>query len=1024
LPPVLKAAVERHRAAMIVPIGPVGAVAPPPMPTLAAQAQRLEQVIGLKWTGWVGAIVLVVGAALGIKFAYDNHWFGAVPPAIRLGVIVAAGLALIGAGEYVLRRVHQVPAASLFGAGVATLFVGAYAGYAYLELYSRSTSMTLMGASTLVGAAVAMRGNLVSIATLSLLGANLAPLLVATPDAPLVPFLFYLLMMQTVALILTSWGRGGKWWTLRGLSLGPTVVWMGAVLAGEHAHETAVLAFMLIYAALYHTELALTTWRHAPREIAADSSAAATSSDAVTPAHLAVRTAGTAFVICVTAALTLGVLNYFVDASRELRTTWVLALAAFSGLLGFGFPALHRALKPLGLSHRVAGAALLVLAAPIATSGIRLEVAWAILAVGFALNWALTGSRVARYAAPITWLLGLMRLANGALSHDGLFHPGATWLTVWGTAIGSTVILACILAIAGQLIAALLIVRPRQVAEDQAAPRWLGAVQMLGALAGLAWIAAAIGGLPHLGATLWIVVYAWLLIAADRFSPRLKLAVQAGGVLLVATVKWADIDTLAARLSPTWLTTRPVFNSLMGTGLLVAASLVGYYHACKQSLLRAWIGHDAEAERRSNWALGLTSIVIIVLTLGLSFEVDRLVLVAAAHGLPRGMSSLQVCQLGFTILWSAAVAALFLIAALLATKQLRARWMGWLWLLGALLAAKFFIVDTLLPLVEPRASVLPLLNLQVLAGLAVIAALAVARASMPAGQEHHQALRHVRWRIGLLATLLIAWMGTLEIDRAIARLSWSAASPGLAWHDRNLAWTIWWCVVAAGALAIWWWADQDVVASARAERAEGFDEPWLLLPGALTLIAAKYLIWDAFTWRLMHEPAGAQLVVANFDFLAAVVVIVGLLVPSLLARWANIMSGRVSGYRRAATGLIVLVLLVAGTLEVDRAFHLPSLRSTLHDATLAEQVGLSIFWSSFAVTALAIGFWRRLAPLRYFALTLLALTLLKVVVVDLSSIGYGYRVLSFLGLGLLLLSTSVMYGKVSPKLLRSADGAR
>jgi uncharacterized membrane protein len=62
--------------------------------------------------------------------------------------------------------------------------------------------------------------------------------------------------------------------------------------------------------------------------------------------------------------------------------------------------------------------------------------------------------------------------------------------------------------------------------------------------------------------------------------------------------------------------------------------------------------------------------------------------------------------------------------------------------------------------------------------------------------------------------------------------------------------------------------------------------------------------------------------------------------------------------------------------------------------------------------------------LRYFALALLALTLAKVVVVDLSSIGYGYRVLSFLGLGLLLLGTSVMYGKVSPKLLRGAEGAR
>jgi uncharacterized membrane protein len=174
----------------------------------------------------------------------------------------------------------------------------------------------------------------------------------------------------------------------------------------------------------------------------------------------------------------------------------------------------------------------------------------------------------------------------------------------------------------------------------------------------------------------------------------------------------------------------------------------------------------------------------------------------------------------------------------------------------------------------------------------------------------------------------------------------------------------------------------------------------------------------------MHEPGGGWLVLMNLNGLAAAVVIGGLLVPGLLARQAKISSARVRRYNGMAAGLTVLVLLIAGTLELDRAFHLPSIRSTLNDAELAEQVGLSIYWSSFAVAALAVGFWRRVAPLRYFALTLLAVTLLKVMVIDLSSIRYGYRVLSFLGLGMLLLGTSVMYGKVSPKLLRSGEGAR
>jgi uncharacterized membrane protein len=39
-----------------------------------------------------------------------------------------------------------------------------------------------------------------------------------------------------------------------------------------------------------------------------------------------------------------------------------------------------------------------------------------------------------------------------------------------------------------------------------------------------------------------------------------------------------------------------------------------------------------------------------------------------------------------------------------------------------------------------------------------------------------------------------------------------------------------------------------------------------------------------------------------------------------------------------------------------------------------------------------------------------------------SEISTGYRILSFLGLGLLMLGTSVLYGKLSPKLLKISDG--
>ena len=90
---------------------------------------------------------------------------------------------------------------------------------------------------------------------------------------------------------------------------------------------------------------------------------------------------------------------------------------------------------------------------------------------------------------------------------------------------------------------------------------------------------------------------------------------------------------------------------------------------------------------------------------------------------------------------------------------------------------------------------------------------------------------------------------------------------------------------------------------------------------------------------------------------------------------------------------------------------------------LAKQVALSIFFSIYAIGCVALGFRLRAAGLRYFGLALFALTLAKVGVLDLSRASTGYRFLSFMGLGGLLLVTSVIYGRLSPRLLRASPGA-
>ena len=60
---------------------------------------------------------------------------------------------------------------------------------------------------------------------------------------------------------------------------------------------------------------------------------------------------------------------------------------------------------------------------------------------------------------------------------------------------------------------------------------------------------------------------------------------------------------------------------------------------------------------------------------------------------------------------------------------------------------------------------------------------------------------------------------------------------------------------------------------------------------------------------------------------------------------------------------------------------------------------------------LAVGFWRRSAFIRWQALILLVFTIAKTFLYDLRDLSQGYRVLSFLGLGALLMAVSFAYQK-------------
>ncbi|MDQ2835522.1 MAG: DUF2339 domain-containing protein [Acidobacteriota bacterium] len=81
------------------------------------------------------------------------------------------------------------------------------------------------------------------------------------------------------------------------------------------------------------------------------------------------------------------------------------------------------------------------------------------------------------------------------------------------------------------------------------------------------------------------------------------------------------------------------------------------------------------------------------------------------------------------------------------------------------------------------------------------------------------------------------------------------------------------------------------------------------------------------------------------------------------------------------------------------------------DADLQRSLSISAFLMLYGAALLAAGFWKRSAFLRWQALVLLVFTIGKVFLYDLRSLSQGYRILSILGLGALLMAISFAYQK-------------
>ncbi len=327
----------------------------------------LEREIGLKWAGWIGAAALIIGMGLGIRYAYEQQWFDVLSPMARVGLMSLVGLALLGMGEWVYRRVHVISAAALFGAGVGTLFLVAYAGYGYYSLYLRQTAFALMIGVMMIGAIIAARGKLASIAVLSLIGGHLAPIALETVGRGNA-LLIYLFMLHVVALAMAARGGGGRWWAVRGMSFALICLWWLVLSVIHHqASERAIpLTMAIASVAVFQAELILLSLRRDAGMNRAQSSLAAM------------------FSLIATAALAAGTLLSHYSDEAIVRGAWMIGYAGACAGLGLVLSR-HAAsgARTMATGFFVQGTLLLIVTVPVMWSGAGVVCGWLGLSIAF-----------------------------------------------------------------------------------------------------------------------------------------------------------------------------------------------------------------------------------------------------------------------------------------------------------------------------------------------------------------------------------------------------------------------------------------------------------------------------------------------------------------------------------------------------------------------------------------------------------------------------------------------------------------
>jgi len=163
------------------------------------------------------------------------------------------------------------------------------------------------------------------------------------------------------------------------------------------------------------------------------------------------------------------------------------------------------------------------------------------------------------------------------------------------------------------------------------------------------------------------------------------------------------------------------------------------------------------------------------------------------------------------------------------------------------------------------------------------------------------------------------------------------------------------------------------------------------------LVAAGFFEPPAGFVPIFNARVGATLVIVAICYVLAL----------LHQRYGEQMSDR-AGPEIAALYVLGNVMTIA-LLTTEISFYWLMREDTDAAARLARSASVSVAWAVYGTALIVVGIVRRYAPVRYLAIALLAVTIVKAFLSDLSMLGGIYRIIGFVGLGVFLLLGAWLY---------------